>query len=77
MSTVPTPTLTDLLDRHAEKSYQIWVHTPEGGLYAYRTDLIYAVALNWSAAFETHPPTDVPEGSAFIVVESVTTFSLV
>jgi hypothetical protein len=49
---------------------QVWVQTPQGGLYAYRTELIYSVARNWTESWNRKPPADVPEGTIFIRVAS-------
>ena len=66
--------LNETLARLTEKSHQVWVKTPEGGLYAYRTDLPYSVASAWTVRWNKSTPEDVPAGTTFHVVEAVTSF---
>ena len=67
-------TTTDL-SAYTTNDAQVWVKTPEGGLYAYRTGLSYSVARQWASAWNNNRPGDVPAGSTFIRVTAETTFS--
>lgn len=57
--------------------HQVWVLTPQGGFYAYRTGLIFSVARQWAEAWNNNPPGDVPTGSTFIRVKASTTYAIV
>jgi hypothetical protein len=66
--------LNEMLTRLTEKSHQVWVKTPEGGVYAYRTDLPYSVASALALCWNQNTPADVSTGTTFHVVEQTTTF---
>lgn len=74
---VETTALTTALDNLADTDYQVWASTPTGGLYAYRTELIYSVALNWSDSWNRNVPADVLPGTTFLAIRATTRFEVV
>ena len=67
----------DLLPAYDEIDHQVWVKTPQGGFYAYRTGLgIFSVARSWSESWNKQNPADVPEGSTFHAVKATQSFTL-
>jgi hypothetical protein len=62
------------LAAYTDTSYQIWVNTPQGGVWAYRVNVTYSIAQAWSAEWNKEAPHDVPEGSTFFAVKATTSF---
>ncbi len=65
------------LSPYTTNSNAVWVEWPSGGLFAYRTDLIYSVARLWAEQWNSDVPSDVPPGSKFHHVASTTTFKVI
>lgn len=62
------------LAAYTEHTHQVWVRTPNGGLHAYRTDLIYSVAKAWAAQWNISLPAGIEAGSTFLAVKATTTY---
>lgn len=65
---------TAALDNYTNTEHQVWASTPGGGLFAYRTELIYSVAMNWAKSWNAKAPADVPEGTTFLHVVATTRY---
>lgn len=77
MATTQIDALNTALTNLTDTEHQVWVSTPSGGLYAYRTEVHYPAAKRWAEAWNTKTPDDVPEGSTFLVIVATTTFRVV
>lgn len=76
MTTIPLVQDVDLAP-YTDSTYQVWVWSENGGRFVYRENLIYSVAQNYAKAWNEQPPSDVPNGAAFIAVQATTTFEVI
>lgn len=62
------------LANYTDRTYQVWIHYPNGGFFLYRENLLYATAVQWADAFTKNPPAGAPQGATFVAVEATTTY---